>query len=205
MTSVTKGTLINCLCGRIVELPCRAVRAVRLAYHPARTINQCSPKDAGSPCESGITLLELILVLVIIALVLGVSYPSMSRGSSILNLNTASRDVLNTFRFARERAITEQTTMLLVIDRNGRKLELANVLGEPMRAYTLPDGINIQRMTRAGNEVKDDVMIVRFTPNGNLENVSIRLAANKGVSRMQIVSDPLFGGARVEPIREDLR
>jgi Tfp pilus assembly protein FimT len=155
--------------------------------------------------ENGITLLELILVLVIMALVLGLSYPSMSRGTSILNLNTATRDVLNTFRFARERAVSEQMTMLLVIDRNGRKFELANVLGEPMRAYTLPDGIQIQRMVRAGSEVKDDVMIVRFAPNGNLENVSIRLAAARGASRIQITSDPLFGGARVEPVWEDLR
>jgi len=153
--------------------------------------------------QNGFTLLELIVVTLIIALVLGISYPSMERGSSILNLQTAGRDVLNTFRFAREKAISEQTTMLLIIDRGERRLELANILGEPLRSYTLPKGINIQSMVRAGSEVRDDVMTVRFAPNGNLENVGIRIAAGSGSRRMQIISDPLGGGARIEPVWED--
>lgn len=153
--------------------------------------------------ENGFTLLELMVVVLILALVLGVSYPSMERGSSILNLHTASRDVLNTFRFAREKAITEQTTMLLVVDRGERKLELANIFGEPMRNYTLPRGVNIQRMVRSGSEVQDNIMTIRFAPNGNLENVGIRLATDAGSRRMQIISDPLGGGARMEPVWED--
>jgi hypothetical protein len=60
-------------------------------------------------------------------------------------------------------------------------------------------------MERAGIEVQDNVMSVRFTPNGNLENVGIRLAGGSGSRRMQIISDPLGGGARVEPVWEDFR
>ena len=163
--------------------------------------NEILPRSS----EAGFTLLELIVVVVILALVLGVSYPSMERGSSMLNLQTASRDILNTFRFARERAVSEQTTMLLIVDRDERRLELANIFGEPMRAYTLPRGVNIQSMVRAGSEIHDKVMTVRFAPNGNLENVGIRIAAAAGVRRMQIISDPLRGGARIEPVWEDYR
>jgi general secretion pathway protein H len=155
--------------------------------------------------ENGFTLLELMFIVIIIALVLGIGYPSMSRGTSILNLQTASRDVLNAFRFAREKAISEQTSMLLIINRSERKIELANILGEPVRAYTLPRGVNIQRMERAGTEVHDDVMSVRFAPNGSLERVNIRLVGGSGSRRMQIISDPLGGGARVEPVWEDLQ
>jgi prepilin-type N-terminal cleavage/methylation domain-containing protein len=158
----------------------------------------------GNNNEKGFTLLELIVVTLIIALVLGISFPSMERGASILSLQVASRDVLNTFRFARARAISEQTSMLLVIDRSKDRFELANVLGEPLRAYTLPRGVNIQRMERAGSEVRDDVMTVRFSPNGSLELASIRLAADGG-RKMQIISDPLGGGARMEPFWEDFR
>jgi len=154
--------------------------------------------------ENGFTLLELIVVVLIIALALGITYPSLERGSRILNLHVSSRDVLNVFRFARERAISEQASMLLIIDRNECKLELANILGEPIRTYRLPKGINIQHMTRAGIEVQENVMSVRFAPNGNLENVGIRIAAEGG-SRMQIISDPLGGGARMEPVWEDIK
>ena len=154
--------------------------------------------------ENGFTLLELIVVTLILGLVLGISYPSLERGSSILNLQVTTRDILNVFRFAREKAISEQTSMLLIIDRDERKLSLANILGEPIRAYKLPRGVHIQRMTRAGSEVRENVMTVRFAPNGNLENVGIRIVADGG-SGMQIISDPLGGGARMEPIWEDIR
>jgi len=147
--------------------------------------------------------MEMIIVVVIVALVLGIGYPSLSRASSILNLQAASRDVLNTFRYAREKAISEQTSMLLIISRSEGRFELANILGEPMRAYALPTGVSIQRMERAGNVVQEDIMIVRFAPNGNLENVSVRLASSGGSRRMQIVSDPLGGGARVAPVWDD--
>ena len=177
----------------------RFPHSARLAFNPEKALGQRPSSD-----KNGFTLLELIVVILIIALILGISYPSMSRGSNILNLQMAGRDVLNSFRFAREKAISEQMTMMLIIDRNERKFELANVLGEPMRAYTLPRGVDIQRMTRAGSEVREDVMTVRFTPNGGVENVGIRIAIG-GRSRVQIISDPLGGGARIEPVWEDIR
>ena len=178
---------------RVVEVSSTAQRGDSLAQAFTRHFQQ------------GFTLLELIVVVLIICLVLGISYPSMQRGSSMLNLQSASRDVLNTFRFARLKAVSEQTTMLLVINRDERKFELANFLGEATRAYTLPNGVSIQRMERAGGEVTENVMTVRFAPNGNLENVGIRLASESGGRRMQIISDPLGGGARVEPVWDDLR
>ncbi|MDR1727337.1 MAG: GspH/FimT family pseudopilin [Acidobacteriota bacterium] len=154
--------------------------------------------DAG---EAGFTLLELIAVVFIIALVLGISYPSMSRGSSALHLRTASRDLVNTFRFAREKAVSEQESLQLVIDRKGRKVVLADVLGTPLRTYTLPEDVRIKEMSRAGVEVGEDAMTVRFLPSGGLESAGIRLEADGG-SMMQVVADPLSGGARMEPVYE---
>ena len=155
----------------------------------------------GNRAEAGFTLLELIVVVLIIALVLGISYPSMSRGSSALHLRTTSRDILNTFRFAREKAISEQASMQLVINRRDQKIVLADILGESLRTYSLPTDVKIQRMAHSGGEVSDDVMTVRFLPNGSLENARIRLEADSG-SLMQVISDPLGGGARIEPVYE---
>jgi len=163
-----------------------------------------SDKVRRSTNESGFTLLELIVVVLIIALFCGIGYPALSRGTKMLSLQTACRDVLNTFRYARERAVSEQRTLLLLIDRGEGRFELANILGEPMRAYTLPSGVKIQYMERAGSEVQDTVMAIRFAPNGNLENVGIHLATDRG-SKMQIISDPLGGGARMEPVWENYR
>ena len=54
--------------------------------------------------DPGFTLLELLIVVLVVGLVLAVSYPSLSRGSAVVHLRTTSRDVLNIFRYAREKA-----------------------------------------------------------------------------------------------------
>jgi len=146
---------------------------------------------------AGFTLLEMIAVVLVLALVMGLAYPSMSRGSNALHLRTASRDIINTFRFAREKAVSEQASLQLVIDRRERKIVLANILGEPLGTYSLPKDVKILRMSRSGVEETGDVMAVRFLPNGSMERAEISIQADSG-SKTRVVADPLSGGARME-------
>jgi len=149
--------------------------------------------------EKGFTLLELAVVVLIIVLVLGLSYPSMSRGTSMLHMQTAGRDVLSALRFAREKAISEQTEVRLIVNRREQKLILVNVLDKPLREYALPSDVKIRRLVKAKIEIQGDVMTVRFLPNGNLESVGIQLRSDGG-TMLQIVSDPISGGAHIEPV-----
>jgi prepilin-type N-terminal cleavage/methylation domain-containing protein len=146
----------------------------------------------------GFTLLELLIVVLIIALVLAVSYPALSRGSIALHLRTTARDVLNTFRYAREKAVTEQTGMRVTVDKENQKLILANDLGDGSREYVLPHDVKIQRIALAGNAIEEGSMIVRFRPNGSSDKAEILLQSGTG-SLLRIVSDPITGGARIEP------
>ena len=80
--------------------------------------------------QKGFTLLELVVVLVVIALAIAISYPSLSRGTSALHLRSVGRDVLNSLRYARERAITEQTVMRVTVNKGERKITLTDDYGE---------------------------------------------------------------------------
>jgi general secretion pathway protein H len=144
----------------------------------------------------GFTLLEVILVVIIISLVLAVSYPSLSRGSTALRLRTTGRDVVNTLRTAREKAVTEQKEMRVVTDRNAQKILLTDEFGEGARVYALPHGIKIERMILAGREVLDGPMVIRFLSNGSCENAEITLLSDKG-SSLRISADPITGAARI--------
>jgi type II secretion system protein H len=145
----------------------------------------------------GFTLLELVLVLVIMGLVAALSYPSLSRGVSTLHLRATGRDVINTFRFAREKAVTEQTGMRVMVDREKQQLVLTDYLGDGVRTYVLPQDIRIQRVALAGTDVTDGPMAVRFLPNGSCESSEILLQSKNG-SWLQIVTDSITGGARIE-------
>ncbi len=151
-----------------------------------------------SPRDSGFTLLELILVLVIITMVLAVAYPSLSRGSTALRLRATGRDIMNTFRYAREKAVTEQIGIKVAVDREKQKLILTDYLGDGARTYSLPADVRIQRIALGGNEiVTDSGMIVRFLPNGSCDSAEVLLQNEKG-AWLRVVTDPMTGGARME-------
>lgn len=147
--------------------------------------------------DQGFTLLELIVVVLVISLAMGLSYPALSRGTSAIHLRTAARDVLNTFRYAREKAVTEQSGMRVAVYRDKQELVLSDNFGEGNRAYVLPRDVKIQRMTLAGNEIMEDPLLVRFLPNGSSDEAEVVLRSDRG-SYYRIFTDPITGGARIE-------
>ncbi len=147
--------------------------------------------------DQGFTLLELIIAVIVIALVLAVAYPSISRGSTTIRLRTTGRDILNTFRYAREKAVTEQTAVRIVVDREKQELILSNDLGDGLRTYRLPDDVKIHRLALNGSEVMEGPLMLRFLPNGSTESAQVLLESKTG-RHLEIYTDPITGGARIE-------
>jgi general secretion pathway protein H len=152
-------------------------------------------EDGRSSC-AGFSLLELVIVLLLMGLVAAVSYPSLSRGSASLNLKATGRDVLNTLRYAREKAITEQHGMRIVVDREKGQVRLTDDFGDGERVYQLPDDIRIERLASAGRDLQDGPLAIRFRPNGSAESAEILLVSRTGLS-LRVVTDPVTGGARI--------
>jgi prepilin-type N-terminal cleavage/methylation domain-containing protein len=147
--------------------------------------------------NQGFTLLELLMVVLVVALVLAISYPSLSRGSASIHLRSTGRDVLNTFRHAREKAITEQIGMKVTVDREKQQLILADDLGDGIRTYPMPSDVKIHRIALGGSEIQEGPVPVRFLPNGSSDAVELLLRSDAG-SFLRIISDPITGGARIE-------
>lgn len=146
--------------------------------------------------DHGFTLLELLIVVVVLALALSLSYPSLSRGSTALHLRATGRDILGTFRYAREKAVTEQAGMVLTVDREKQMLVLSDSFREGNRTYNLPKDVRIERIGLGGTEVLEGPLVVRFMPNGSSDNAEIVLRSDTGAF-LRIVSDPITGGARI--------
>ena len=146
--------------------------------------------------EKGFTLLELLIVIVIIVSVSAIAIPSLSRGSATLHLQTAGRDILTTFRYAREKAVTEQTGMQLIFNRGKQELTLSDNLEKTIRTYPLPRDVKIFRMALGDNEISDDTLMVRFLPNGSSERAQVILRSDTG-SQLRVINDPLGGGVHI--------
>jgi general secretion pathway protein H len=147
--------------------------------------------------EAGFTLLELLVIVIVMVLVLSLSYPALSRGTAALHLRATGRDVLNAFRYAREKAVTEQMGMKVRVDREQQALFLTDDLDNGNRAYFLPGDVKIERVAQNGSEIVNGPMVIRFLPNGSSEDAEVLLRSRTG-SSLRIISDQVTGGARIE-------
>jgi general secretion pathway protein H len=147
--------------------------------------------------DRGFTLLELMIVMLVIGLAMAVTLPSLWRGSSTLHMRACSRDVLNMFRYAREKAVTEQTGMVVLVDKENQGLILSNNLGDSAKTYVMPKDVKIGCIALSGKELTDNYMGVRFLPNGSSDAAVVLLQSDSG-SQLRIISDALTGGARFE-------
>ena len=73
---------------------------------------------------AGVTLLELLIVLMIIAFVTAIVVPTLGGGVSTADLKSATREVASGLRYARDQAIAKRTESLLVIDLDARTFSL---------------------------------------------------------------------------------
>jgi general secretion pathway protein H len=151
---------------------------------------------SGRKRSAGFTLLELIMVIVVIALGIAISFPALSRGTSALHLRSAGRDVLNVLRYAREKAITEQREMHLVVEKQGRQVVLTDELGEGGRSHALPRDIIVDSILAGSEEINEGPLVIRFLPNGSSTPATIVLKSDAG-GYLRIVTDPITGGARL--------
>ncbi len=145
---------------------------------------------------AGFTLLELIMVIVVIALGIAVSYPALSRGTAAIHLRSAGRDVLNVLRYAREKAITEQREMRFVAEKQGRQVILADELGEGGKSHGLPRDVVVDSIFAGSEEIREGPLVIRFLPNGSATPATIVLKSDAG-GYLRIVTDPITGGARL--------
>ncbi len=149
------------------------------------------------PSRSGYTLIELILLTVIIAILIGISTPLFRRTFSDLEIKDASFNISRLISFAQERAVVEGTPFKLVLDVKkaryyltredpsapGKYIRLKEKLG---RVFELPRGIKL----------KADKKVILFYPDGHSDKAAIRLL--RGDESLKITLKGNLGYVKIE-------
>jgi len=136
--------------------------------------------------QRGLTLIEILIVLAIIAIVSAIAIPIVN-GVSNAEMRSAARQLASGLRLARSEAVAQRRETFLVIDIAGRRFKV----DRDGREYKLPRNVELKLFTAQKDLVDDKVGSIRFYPDGGSNGGRITLAA--GERKFEVDVDWLTG------------
>ncbi len=146
--------------------------------------------------ERGITLIEMMIVTLLIALMAGISFPAVSAGLESLRLNSAARGISSLLNSGMNRAERREEVVEFVVLPADNKLRARSVKGGFDRQLSLPDGVTIAgvlpAMMEADGSVPNPPRSFVLYPGGATPAIGVLLRDRRGDSRLVQV-DPITG------------
>jgi prepilin-type N-terminal cleavage/methylation domain-containing protein len=152
------------------------------------------------PSRAGVTLMELLIVVALISLLVGVSFPTVSAGIDSLRLAGAADSIAAFLNGALNRAERRQEVVEVSIWRQENRLSLRSTAPGFQRELPLPEGIQIVTvLPELPDQFAGETGPRRFLllPGSTVPRVGIVLANARG-ARRTVRIDPITGPPQVE-------
>ena len=125
--------------------------------------------------------MELMVVMVIIALVLGLVATSMSRSISGAESRVAARKLVASLRYTRTRAILGKTETVFIVDTEERTYQAPG--RDPVE---LPEGMDVVLTTARSELTSEAAGGIRFFPDGGSTGGHVELIVNGREYRVDV-------------------
>jgi Tfp pilus assembly protein FimT len=146
------------------------------------------------------TLLELVVVLAILSLAVSLVAPRFGNWNDEWTLRGAAERVAQTVRYARARALFEQSYYVMEIEPGTRRVRVFNPASGFSREFTLPRGVNVND----GEDPAPQVVRLFLPPSGVVEERNLWFSNRRG-SRFRVHVDFLLGAPAIEAVRQGSR
>jgi prepilin-type N-terminal cleavage/methylation domain-containing protein len=164
---------------------------------PAGKIRRAA--ESGRSRAAGVTLLELLIVMTLMGLLAGLSYPSMAAGIDSLRLRSASNGIVGFFNTAIDRAQRRQQVVeITIIPRENAMVARTPDLAF-YRRFELADSIRIVAVEPRVGISPDEPQRFLCYPGGTAPRVRVEIANPSGRRRM-VSLDPITGVPQAELI-----
>jgi len=145
----------------------------------------------------GVTLIEMMIVLVIITLIVGISFPSTIAGMENLRLSAATRSVAAFMNVAANRAERRQQAVELSISIKANSVTMRSADAAFTKKLDLPPGIVVTAVWPPSEDPGGDSREFLFQPGGVPPRIGIEIANRRGGRRI-VRLDPVTGVAQIE-------
>jgi hypothetical protein len=142
--------------------------------------------------------MEMLVVVMIIALIAGISVPAVSAGIDSVRLRSATDSISAFLNAAEVRAERRQEPVELIVSPKENVFELYS--NEPgfTRELKLPDGVSIEAVLPQESGEEGPRRLILF-PGGAIPAIGVQVANRHG-SRRIVHLDPMTGFPRVEVV-----
>ena len=141
-------------------------------------------------------MMEMLLVVLLISLIAGLSFPSVTTGLDSIRMRSAADSAAAFLSAAATQVERREEPLELVFSKTQNSLEAHGLLGKYNRAIILPDGIRLAGvLPEPPGEPQATRSIVVF-PGATVPQITLVLENSRG-ARRTVQLDPVTGVARV--------
>lgn len=144
--------------------------------------------------------MEMLIVVSVIGMLAGISYPSVAAGIDSVRMRSATDSVSSILNGAVDRAERRQQAIEIVLSVKDNTISL--ISNEPgfQRRLKMPDGITIESLYPQVPEEEGPRRVI-VLPGGIAPGVGVQLVNRHGARRL-VRLDPMTGFPRVESVTE---
>jgi prepilin-type N-terminal cleavage/methylation domain-containing protein len=148
--------------------------------------------------QRGVTLIELMVVVALISLMVGISFPTITSGIDSLRLNAATNGVVSFLNSGLDRAERRQQMVEITVSKSASSLEMRSSEKAFERKLALPDGVSITHVLPEPEDGDPNALRTFILyPGGTVPGFGIELINRRKVQRIVRV-DPITGVPHVE-------
>jgi type II secretory pathway pseudopilin PulG len=147
--------------------------------------------------RAGITLIEMMVVVMLISLMVGISFPAISSGVDSLRLNAATNGVVSFVNSGLSRAERRQQVVEITISKAENSLSMRSTEPGFFRKLELPPGVSITHVLPELPQNPDAPRSFMLYPGGTAPRFGVQLVNRRNAERIVRV-DPITGVPHVE-------
>lgn len=150
--------------------------------------------------ESGVTLLEMLVVVALVAVITGITFPSVVSALDSIRLASAADSIVGFLNAGIVRAQRRQDVIEVTIDKKANAILLDSTDPGFHRRLDMPSGITIAGVVpELPATDTDSPRRFLLYPGGTVPGFGVELADAKGIQRIVRV-DPITGVPKVEHV-----
>lgn len=147
--------------------------------------------------RAGVTLIEMMMVVLIISLVAGLSFPSVTSGLDSIRMRSAADSVAAFLTLSANQVERREEPLELVFSRGDNLLAARGLRGKFHRELALPEGVMLRGVLPMAQDDLAGTRTILIFPGASVPQIGVVLENSRGQRRV-VTLDPISGVARVE-------